>query len=91
MFPNEKRKLHVWLERRPVAADKSVTCYDGLEDAPVVVGFMAELRRQYYVAALISYEVLVVGWNKQIASLTEAPGATVLCQIEVPAFPSFGV
>ena len=82
----EKLHLEILLERCPVAANEAVVGDDGLEDAPVVVSAMLVLWRQHDVATLIADQVLVVGWNQQVLPFAETPRATVVGQIEIPAW-----
>ena len=83
--------LTVILERRPVAAYCSVVGDDRLEDAAVVVGMMAVLRREHNVTGLIADEIFVIGRNQQKLTLSEASRAAIVGQIEHSILPLFNV
>ena len=81
--------LAIFLEGGPVAADGAVVCNDGLENATVVVRPVPVLRGQDYIPALIADEVFIVGGYEEELAFSEASGAAVVREVEVPAFPSF--
>ena len=83
--------LAIFLEGCPVAADGAVECDDGLEYATVVVRPVSVFRGQDYIPALIADEVFVVRGYEEELAFSEASGAAVVREVEVTAFPSFGM
>jgi hypothetical protein len=83
----EERCLEVLFERRPITADDSIVCNDWLENATIVMGTMPVLWRKNNITALIADEIFVVWGNQEELASSESPCSTILCQIELPAFP----
>ena len=81
----EEGSLIAWFEWYPVAADDAVVSDDGLEDAAVVVGFVAMFLGQDYVSALIANQVFIVRRNKKVFALAEASCAAVVSKVEITA------
>ena len=59
---------------------------DRLEDAAVVVCFVAKIGREDDVAALVSDEVFIIRWNQEIVAFAETSGAAIVGEIIFPAF-----
>ena len=71
----------VILEWRPVAADDTIVCDDGLEDAAVVVSLVLEVGGKDDVTAFVTDEVFVVGGDEKVFAPAESTGATVICDV----------
>ncbi len=81
----EEGGLIAWFEWRPVAADDAVVGDDGLEDAAVVVGFVAMFLGQDYVSALVANQIFIVWRNKKVFAMAEASCAAVVGKVEITA------
>lgn len=81
----EEGGLIAWFEWRPVAADDAVVGDDGLEDAAVVVGFVAMFLGQDYVSALVANQIFIVWRNKKVFALAEASSSAVVGKVEITA------
>ena len=81
----EEGGLIAWFEWSPVAADDAVVGDDGLEDAAVVVGFVAMFLGQDYVSALVANQIFIVWRNKKVFALAEASSSAVVGKVEITA------
>lgn len=75
----------------PVAADDAVVCYNGIEDARVVVRKMAMCGVKHQVAALVTNQIFVVGWNEQAFAVAVSVCTATVEDIECAFAKMLGV